>query len=401
VIDFLTDLGLFPHQASTMAGRVDALYGFLIALTAFFSLLIGSLIVAFSIRYRRRAATDYTPQVGDVEIGSWKLEVAWTVIPFFIAMGIFAWGANLYVAMARPPADALEIFAVGKQWMWKLQHMEGRREINELHVPVGRAVKLTMTSEDVIHSFFVPAFRLKADVLPGRYTTMWFEPTATGVYHLFCAEYCGTEHSRMIGRVVVMPPTDYQDWLRGAASGVSEGAGPLRSAALSMPALGQDLFERNGCRTCHATSAAEGATAATGPPLYGLFGRTVELENGYSVVAEEQYLRRSILDPMTEIVQGYRPMMPTYAGRLSEEDVLRLVAYIRSIAADLPSAAEIAPPLPEEAPVEPVTEPPPPQGEVAPGAAHGRPAPPAAGAGGAKSEPAAPGPAAAPAREEH
>jgi len=351
VIDFLTDLGLFPHQASTMAGRVDALYLFLIALTAFFSLLIAGLIVAFSFRYRRRANIEYLPEIGDHEVGSWKLEVTWTIIPFFIGMGIFLWGASIYVAMARPPADALEIFAVGKQWMWKLQHMEGRREINELHVPLGRAVKLTMTSEDVIHSFFVPEFRLKADVLPGRYTSMWFEPTAAGVYHMFCAEYCGTEHSRMIGRVVVMTPADYQAWLRGATVGAAGEVVAGKSGPQSMTAMGEELFDRNGCRTCHATSAAEGATAATGPPLYGLFGQPVDLENGYTVIAEQGYLRRSILDPMTEIVKGYRPMMPTYAGRLSEEDVLRLVAYIKSIAAEMAPVQEVA--IPEPAPVQP------------------------------------------------
>jgi cytochrome c oxidase subunit 2 len=240
----------------------------------------------------------------------------------------------IYVAMARPPDDALEVFVVARQWMWKLQHLSGRREINELHVPVGRPVKLTMTSEDVIHSFFVPAFRVKADVLPGRYTTLWFEATKEGVYHLFCTEYCGTEHSRMIGRVVAMPGAEYQQWLTGTPVAAGLAAATPRGGTLSMAAMGEQIFDRNGCRTCHATSPSEGATATTGPPLYGLFGRSVELEAGFNAVAEEGYLRRSIVDPMADIVRGYRPMMPTYAGRLSEEEVLQLVAYIKSLAAE-------------------------------------------------------------------
>src|ERR1700704_1558834 len=204
---------LFPEQASTMAGRVDALYFFLLAISTFFSVLIAGLIVFYAIRYRRRDPLG----VGEVQHGMMALEIGWTVIPFIISMFIFVWGASVFFAMARPPDETLNIYVVGKQWMWKFQHLDGQREINELHVPVGRAVKLITTSEDVIHDLFVPAFRMKADVIPGRYVSIWFQPTKPGRYHLFCAEYCGTRHSGMIGDVIVMEPSEYQAWLSGGA----------------------------------------------------------------------------------------------------------------------------------------------------------------------------------------
>jgi cytochrome c oxidase subunit 2 len=314
-----------------MAGEVDALYLTLIGITTFFSLLIGLLVLGFAVRYRRQR------QKKAVQIeGNLALELLWSGIPFVIAMGIFMWGAKVYLALAKPPDDALEIFVVGKQWMWKLQHMEGRREINELHVPTGRPVKLTMTSEDVIHSFYVPAFRVKQDVLPGRYTTLWFEATKPGSYHLFCTEYCGTEHSRMIGHVVAMEPHDYQQWLEGnavtvasagAATAVDAGAGGVAS----MADLGKAAFERTGCAACHAVTPDAAASKMIGPPLIGLVGTSVKLASGADVKVDEAYLRRSIVEPMGELVQGYQPVMPTYAGRLSEEEVLQLIAYIKSL----------------------------------------------------------------------
>jgi cytochrome c oxidase subunit 2 len=398
VIEFLQKLGLIPEQASTFASNVDDLFLFLVALTAFFSILIAVAVVILSVKYRQRknkplAAGEDTSHAP----GAWILEVTWTVIPFVIAMGVFFWSASIYFTLAKPPDNALEVFVVGKQWMWKVQHMEGRREINELHIPIGKAVKLTMTSEDVIHSFYVPAFRVKFDALPNRYTTAWFQPTKEGEYHLFCAEYCGTQHSRMIGRIVVMSMADYQQWLKSETP-VGAGSTPAE-AGMSMTSLGERLFERNGCRTCHATSPSEGATASTGPPLYGLYGRPVPLENGSVVTADDEYLRRSIVEPMSSLVKGYRPMMPTYAGRLSEEDILRLVAFIKSrgmemgapgsdvapapgaaaTATEHPAAmAEGAPPQAEnnqEAPaVEPAPSSPPP---APPGAADLQAAPPA------------------------
>jgi cytochrome c oxidase subunit 2 len=325
----LSKLGLSPEQASTMAGRVDALYVFLIGVTVFFSVLIAGLAIGFAIRYRRKRH----PKATQIE-GNLTLEVLWTAIPFAIAMMIFAWSAQIYLAISRPPDDALEIFVVGKQWMWKIQHMEGRREINELHVPAGRPIKLTMTSEDVIHSFFVPAFRVKQDVLPGRYTTLWFEPTKPGSYHLFCTEYCGTEHSRMIGRVVVLEPHDYQQWLTGIAPGAAAAAPAATGGAAAGPSLadlGKSVFERSGCAPCHAVSAEEAAFKILGPALHGIYGKSVKLQSGEELTIDEAYLRKSILEPMAQIVDGYQPIMPPYSGRLSEEEILQLIAYIKAL----------------------------------------------------------------------
>ena len=236
-----------------MAGRVDALYFFLLAISIFFSLLIAGLIVFYAIRYHR---DDPDASVGSIE-GGLILEITWSVIPFLITMVIFVWGASVFFAMSRPPDETLNIYVVGKQWMWKFQHLDGQREINELHVPVGRPVKLIMTSEDVIHDVFVPAFRVKEDVMPGRYTHLWFEPTKPGRYHLFCAEYCGTQHSGMIGQVVVMEPSEYQTWLSG---GAPEG---------SLASAGAKLFQDLACNTCHRPDA-----QGRGPVLEGLFGKT-------------------------------------------------------------------------------------------------------------------------------
>ena len=244
-------LGLFPEQASTFAPQVDHLLYFLLAVAVFFTVGIFTAIAYFAIRYRRRSDQELPGAVH----GSVPLEIAWSVIPFGLTMVMFTWGASVYFKESRPPDNALQIYVVGKQWMWKLQHMEGRREINELHIPLGRPVKLTMTSEDVIHSFFVPAFRIKQDVVPGRYTTLWFQPTKPGRYHLFCAEYCGTRHSGMTGWIEVMSPRDYQAWLSG---GPSTG---------SLAENGQRLFEDLACGNCHK---ADGSGRC--PTLVNLFG---------------------------------------------------------------------------------------------------------------------------------
>src|SRR5215510_2990726 len=267
---------LFPDQASTVASDVDHLYFFLLTITAFFSTLIAGLVIYFAIRYRRRSEVELPEPI----TGSTKLETLWTVIPVLIVMTIFAWGAKVFLSLHRTPSDATPVYVVAKQWMWKLQHLAGQREINELHVPIGRAVKLIMSSEDVIHSFYVPAFRVKADVLPGRYTSIWFKATTPGEYHLFCAEYCGTKHSGMIGRVVVMEPAEYQAWLSGQASQVP----PV--------VAGEELFNALACVTCHKK---EGT--GRGPSLDGLFGRAVRLRDGETVVADERYIRQSILNP--------------------------------------------------------------------------------------------------------
>jgi cytochrome c oxidase subunit 2 len=318
---------VFPEQASTLAPSVDLLYFFLIGVSLFFGLLIATLLIVFAVRFRRRPG-DGVPQPIH---GSTPLELVWSIIPFSIAMVIFTWGAVLYFQMARPPDDAHEVFVVGKQWMWKLQHLEGRREINELHVPIGQAVKLTMTSEDVIHSFFVPAFRMKADVVPGRYTTTWFEATKVGEYHLFCAEYCGTEHSGMIGRIVVMEPNDYQAWLSAAgpsavAAATGGGAGAAPAAAVSPVAAGEALFGQKACNTCH-----QAQGSALGPSLVGVYGHPVKLQDGGEVIADDAYLRESILNPTAKLVAGFQPVMPTFQGQLDEEQVLQLIQYIKSL----------------------------------------------------------------------
>ena len=301
---------LFPDSASSVARSVDALYFACLGITAFFSLLIAGAILYLALRFRRRHPDEH----GVPERANFALEIAWSVIPFVILMVMFAWGAKVFFHLSRPPKGSVEYYAVGKQWMWKFQHPEGNREINELHVPLGLAIKLTMTSEDVIHSFFVPAFRVKADVVPGRYSTVWFEATKTGTYQLFCTEYCGAEHSRMIGRVTVMEPAAYQAWLTGGAPG------------LSVAASGEGLFNSLACNTCHRPD-----TAVRGPILAGLFGSRVRLHDGSTAVADDDYLRESILAPGEKIVAGYQPVMPTFKGQVTEEQLLALLTYIKSL----------------------------------------------------------------------
>lgn len=304
------NLPLFPERASTIAARVDHLFYFLVAVSLFFGLAIAVLIVAFAVKYRRRSENERPAPIET----NLALEIFWTAAPLGLTMVMFFWGALVYFDITKPPANAIEITVVGKQWMWKLQHPEGRSEIDELHVPVGRPVKLTMTSEDVIHSFFVPAFRIKMDVLPGRYTTTWFQATRAGEYRLFCAEFCGTQHSGMHGKVVVLEPADYQRWLGGGAEGAP------------MAEMGQQLFDRLGCATCHR---ADGT--GQGPSLAGLFGKTVKLEGGKTVVADAAYIRESILEPRAKIVAGYKPVMPLFKGLVSEEGVLQIIAYVKSL----------------------------------------------------------------------
>src|SRR5580700_9620586 len=305
----LSNFPLWPEQASTTAGHVDALYVFLLIVTGMMTLLIFICLVYFAARFRSR------PGVRAEQIeGSTPLEITWSAIPFLVFMVIFAWGAVVYFKERTPPLDASEVYVVAKQWMWKLEHVEGQREINELHVPVGRDVKLIMTSQDVIHSFYVPAFRIKQDVLPGRYTTAWFRATKPGVYHLFCAEYCGSQHSGMIGQVMVMEPAQYQAWLSGG------------STSGSLASNGESIFQQLGCVTCHRSD-----TQGRGPNLAGIFGKPVQLEDGRTVVADENYIRESILSPSAKIVSGFKPIMPVFQGLVGEEQLNALVAYIKSL----------------------------------------------------------------------
>jgi cytochrome c oxidase subunit II len=299
---------LWPDRASTAAGNVDALFIFLVIVSGLMSLLIFIAIIYFAARYRHRRGV----QAEQIE-GSTPLELTWSIIPLGVFMVIFAWGAVVYFRGRTPPRDSTEVYVVAKQWMWKLEHAEGQREINELHVPVGRDVKLIMTSQDVIHSFFVPAFRMKQDVLPGRYTVAWFRATKAGTYHLFCAEYCGTQHSGMIGSIVVMEPAQYEAWMGGGSTG------PLS-------ATGEKIFAELGCVTCHRTD-----SQGRGPNLQGVFGRPVQLEDGRIVTADENYVRESILDPGAKIVKGFKPVMPTFQGLVSDEQLNALVAYVKSL----------------------------------------------------------------------
>ena len=311
---------LVPDSASTFSWQVDALYFYLSGVTLFFSLLISAVLIFFVIRYRRRTPWEIPRPVA----GSHKLETVWTVIPFLIAMTMFAWGARVYFNQNKTPADAVEIYVVGKQWMWKLQHATGQREINQLHVPVGRKIKLIMTSEDVIHDFFVPAFRTKADVVPGKYTTLWFEATTPGTYHLFCAEYCGMNHSGMTGSVVVMEPREFDNWLSG-------------NTGTSTPAAaGQQLFQSLGCASCHGANGEGGR----GPVLAGVFGQKTQLQNGETQTVDEAYIRESITNPQAKLVAGFGPIMPTFQGQVSEDQLLQLVAFIKS----LPAGSQIQQP---------------------------------------------------------
>lgn len=305
-----TDFPLFPEQASSVAQQVDALYFVTVALCVFFATLVTVLVVVFAVKYRRKSDDEIPRQIA----GHLGLELFWTAIPLVLAMGMFVWATVVYFHLVTPPTNAAEMYVVGKQWMWKLQHPEGKREINELHVPLGQPVRLTMTSEDVIHSFYIPAFRVKKDVLPGRYTSMWFEPTKVGQYHLFCAEYCGTEHSRMIGTVYVMEPKDYENWLSG---------GTLNEP---MEVAGERLFQQYACHTCHKVDG-----KGRGPSLVGVFGKSAALQGGGSVLVNEAYIRESILTPAAKVVAGYQPIMPTFKGQVSEDGIMQLIAYIKSL----------------------------------------------------------------------
>jgi cytochrome c oxidase subunit II len=306
------NLPLFPPQASTMAPRVDALLYFLSAVSIFFASVISIAIVVFAVKYRRRPGHETgVPIEGDI-----RLEILWSVVPLGIVMVMFYWGAVVFLEMTQPPANALELNVVGRQWMWKIQHPQGQSEINELHVPLGQPVKLIMASEDVVHSFFIPAFRTKLDVVPGRYSTIWFQPTRAGEYHMFCAEYCGTLHSGMIGRVVVMEPAEYQQWLGEGASTVS------------ITDAGAQLFERLGCAICHRPDG-----KGQGPALAGRFGKTVKLQDGRTVTVDEGYLRESILNPNAKITAGYPPVMPTFKGLIDEQGIMQIIAYLKSLPA--------------------------------------------------------------------
>ena len=318
----LSDFPLWPEQASTVAPGVDALMTFMCIVTGGVSVLVFITIFVLAMKYRRtpenELAQDYEPPKA--------LEAVWIIIPFIIFMVMFVWGSWLYFRIQRVPENPLDIYVSAKQWMWKFQHPSGQREINVLHVPVGRPIRITMASEDVIHSLFFPAFRVKSDVLPNRYKTMWFQATKTGRFHIFCAEYCGTLHSGMIGWVEVMEPTDYQKWLAGGSEG-------------SMATQGEKLFQKYSCNTCHMNDA-----TGRGPVLQGLYGTTVTLANDTTVVADDNYIRESILNPQAKITKGFAPVMPTFQGQVSEDDLLKLISYVHSLSGQKKAASAGPPP---------------------------------------------------------
>jgi len=305
-----SNIPLFPPGASTVSTEMDLLYAFIVAVCAFFTVLVVALMVYFTLKYRRQHPDD----VGADIHGSIVLELTWTIIPFILSMIMFGWGASLFYRLSRPPKDAMEITVVGKQWMWKVQHPEGVREINELHVPIGKAVRLSIGSEDVIHDFAIPAFRVRMDAVPGKLTTMWFEATMTGAFHIYCDQYCGTRHSQMIGVVYAMEPQDYAAWIAGG-----------RSTSTPVTA-GEQLFTQFQCNTCHKPDG-----SGRGPSLVGLYGKTVSLSDGRKMTVDENYLRESIVNSQAKVVQGFQPIMPAFQGLMTEEQLLQVIAYIKSL----------------------------------------------------------------------
>ena len=309
LIHWLTNFAVFPPEASTIAPYTDALFFFLILISLVGIGAVLLLMVGFSIRYRK----ERSPEAVHIE-GNTLLEAAWTIIPLALFMVTFVWGALLYFRIYNPPTNAMNIYIVGKQWMWKAEHPGGQHEINALHVPINQPVQLTMISQDVFHSFSIPAFRVKREVIPGRYSTVWFEATKTGTYHLFCSQYCGTLHSSMIGEVVVMNPEDFQAWIAGSTSGSS------------LAQNGERLFASLGCNSCHS-----GNANAHGPNLAESYGSKIQMANGSTVMVDDAFLRDSILNPTMHQIQGFAPIMPTYQGQVSEEGLIDLVEYIRTL----------------------------------------------------------------------
>ena len=336
----MLSMPLHLDQASTIAGSVDHLFYVLTAVTLFFTILIFSSIFYFMIKYRRRSP-DERPKATKESL---PLEILWTAIPTLIVAVIFVWSASLYFRNAEPPRGSMEVFVTGRQWMWKIEHPEGQREINELHVPLGRPVKLTMISEDVIHDFYVPAFRVKKDVLPGRYTSLWFEPTKVGTFHFFCAQYCGAYHAGMNGSVIVVAPDEYARWLVGggpgetmeagapaaamAPAGVQGGTAAPAGAQGGSAAAGEKAFQQHGCPVCHLA-----AGKGLGPSFVGVYGHPVQLTNGQTITADDAFIRECILNPDLRRVAGYAPLMASFQGQLSEAEILDVIAYIRSLGA--------------------------------------------------------------------
>jgi cytochrome c oxidase subunit II len=312
-------LPIFPDQASNFAVESDALYYTLSLLSAVFTLLVFGLVLWLAVKYRRGNRVDRSNPVHHSSI----LEMSWSIGPLILGLAVFVWSAKLFAQMyGQAPKDSMEIYVIGKQWMWHLQHPNGIRENNELHVPVGKNVKLTLISQDVIHSFFIPAFRIKRDVIPGLYTSVWFKATKPGKYHLFCAEYCGTQHSEMIGSVYVMSPADFEAWQRTGGQRAQD----TQPIPTTMAAKGKAIYEQQGCGNCHDSDGMN-----RGPSLAGLYGSQVKLKSGQMAVADTAYLRKAIMTPNEEIADTYQQIMPAYKDQITEEQLLQVIEYIKSL----------------------------------------------------------------------
>jgi len=309
LVKWLTNFSLYPPEASKIAPQMDALYFFMVLVSMIGMTIVILLVTGFSILYSKKRH----PVAVQIE-GSTLLEATWTIIPLGLFLIMFVWGALIYFRVYTPPANAMNIYVVGKQWMWKAEHPGGQHEINALHIPTGRPIQLTIISQDVFHSFSIPAFRVKREAIPGRYTSVWFEATTPGTYHLFCTQYCGTNHSAMIGEITVLTPDDYKKWLAGSTSG------------MSLAQNGERLFASLSCAACH-----NGRPGSRGPSLAGVYGSRLTLANGQSTLADEAYLRGAILNPSEHMTQGYNPIMPTYQGQISEDGVISLVEYIKNL----------------------------------------------------------------------
>jgi cytochrome c oxidase subunit 2 len=319
------NIKFLPIQASNFASELDWLFFTLVAITVFFTTFIFCLVLFLAVKYKKRKGNDYEPRQHEHPL----LEIVWSSIPLVIGLGLFWWGADLFLRMySEPPAGAIDVYVTGKQWMWKFQYPDGKREINTLHVPVGKPVKLTMVSEDVIHSFFIPDFRVKHDVVPMRYTSLWFEATTPGVYAISCSQYCGTKHSEMIGKVHVLSEKEYADWLGGGGSGGSVTAAATTSSpskdSKNLAAVGKEVYTRLACASCH-------LNPQIAPLHTGLFGRSETLITGEQIKVDENYIRESILRPSAKVVKGYQPVMPAYQGQVSEEELQALIAYLKTL----------------------------------------------------------------------
>src|SRR3984885_1350398 len=309
LVKWMVNFAIIPPEAARIAPQVDALLVFMTLVSLVGLTLVALLMTAFSILYRR----DKNPVATQIE-GSTLLEATWTIIPLGLFLVMFVWGSILYFRIYTPPPNAMNIYVVGKQWMWKAEHPGGQHEINSLHVPINQPIQITLISQDVFHSFSIPAFRVKREAIPGRYTTVWFNATQVGTYHLFCTQYCGTQHSGMIGDVTVLTAKDYKKWLAESTSGVS------------LAQNGERLFASLSCNACH-----NGQPDSRGPSLAEVYGSKLTLSTGQPVLVDEAYLRQAILNPSAHITQGYAPIMPTYQGQVSEEGLISLVEYIKNL----------------------------------------------------------------------